>query len=62
MTMQLKKYSTLFTMNNNRIEYTLGFLFVKEENKFIIGYSENDSNTDYICIKKTEIDDMMITL
>ena len=49
-------------MNNNRIEYTLGFLFVKEENKFIIGYSENDSNTDYICIKKTEIDDMMITL
>ena len=49
-------------MQNNRIEYTLGFLFIKEENKFIIGYSKNDSNTDYICIKRNELDDMMIKL
>ena len=61
-TLQLKKYSNLFTMQNNRIEYTLGFLFIKEENKFIIGYSKNDSNTDYICIKRSELDDMMIKL
>lgn len=58
-TMELKRYTQLCSFNKNRIEYTLGFEYLEKEDKFLIGYSNHDSTPDYICIKKSIIEELM---
>jgi len=55
-TLQVKKYSTLFTFEKQPVEYTLGFVYNTDDNAFLIGYSVMDKETKYINIGRNEID------
>jgi tetratricopeptide (TPR) repeat protein len=59
-TFALKKYSPLFTFEKQKVEYSLGFIYLPTANNFIIGYSKMDKETDYLKISKHAIDNMMI--
>tara|TARA_B100000282_G_C31737143_1_gene494090 strand:+ start:144 stop:2228 length:2085 start_codon:yes stop_codon:yes gene_type:complete len=58
-TFKVKKYSSFFTFDKNRIEYSLGFVYFEKEDKFLIGYSKNDSEPDYMFIKKSDVEPFM---
>lgn len=66
-TFTLKKYTPWFTFEKNPVEYSLGFAFLPSsaaaatDPEILIGYSTMDSATKYRAIKKSTIDDMMIT-
>jgi tetratricopeptide (TPR) repeat protein len=57
-TFRLKKYTPLFTFEKNKVEYTLGFVYM--DNRFLIGYSVFDKETKYMMISKHIFDDMCI--
>lgn len=55
-TYKIKRHSVPFTFEKKNIEYTLGFIFNKNTNSFIIGYSTMDRTTNYMEISKGDID------
>lgn len=57
-TYAVKRWTRLFKIDHrdNYIEYVLGFIYLPEENTFLIGYSVNDASTQY---KKIQISDFM---
>ena len=57
---QVIKYSQLFTFDNAPVEYSLGFIHMKKDDKFLIGYSANDNKTRFMLINKAAIDEMFI--
>ena len=57
-TYRVKKYTDLFTFGGIRIEYTLGFVFIKDQ--ILIGYSSMDRETKITSIPKSTVDNMMI--
>ena len=59
-TFQLKRYTPYFTMQKEKVEYTLGFIYQKETKQFLIGYSILDRTTEYKSFKKSVFDEMMI--
>ena len=59
-TMELKKYTRLFTFEKEKVEYTLGFVYFEERNQFLIGYSVLDSKTKYMMISKENIDKLFL--
>jgi tetratricopeptide (TPR) repeat protein len=48
---ELKRFSDLFTFSKEKVEYTLGFDKLNE-NQFLIGYSIMDKKTEYIVTDK----------
>lgn len=61
-TLQLKKYTPLFTFQKEKVEYTLGFVYFKDTNRFLIGYSIMDKETKYAMIGKHIFDNMMLVV
>jgi len=59
-TLALKKYTTLWTFNKEKVEYTLGMVFFPEYQRFLIGYSVMDRETKYMMVSKHIFDDRMI--
>ena len=59
-TYKIKRYSVPFTFEKKNIEYTLGFIFNKNTNSIIIGYSTMDRTTNYIEILKSKIDELFV--
>lgn len=57
---QVIKYSHLFTFDNEHVEYSLGFIHMKKDDKFLIGYSTNDNKTKFMLLNKAAIDEMFI--
>ena len=55
-TYELIRYSNMFSFEKEKIEYTLGFVYLEQENRFLIGYSTNDCTTKYIVIDKKKIE------
>jgi tetratricopeptide (TPR) repeat protein len=60
-TFEPAKYSELFTFENEPVEYSLGFIYRKEDNKIWIGYSTNDNSSKYMLLDKARVDEMWIT-
>ena len=58
-TFSVKRCSRMFTFNKQRVEYSLGFVYFEKEKKFLLGFSEHDSNHDYYFIEKNTIEGMM---
>jgi len=58
-TYELKNYSVPFSFEKNKIEYTLGFVYLEQDNQFLIGYSTNDSTTNYMAVSKTYIETLL---
>jgi len=62
-TYAVKKYTTPFTIDKEKVEYTLGFVYLEKQESFFIGYSKMDCETEYITIPKSVIDNMcLVTL
>ena len=59
-TMTIKRYSRLCTFSANKVEYTLGFDYVTDKKQFIVGYSKNDSDTDFYTIARENVEQLMI--
>ena len=57
-TFELKRFSDLFTFSREKVEYTLGFDKLNE-NQFLIGYSIMDKKTEYIVTDKTYLSNTM---
>jgi hypothetical protein len=52
-TLQIKRYTPLFTFEKECVEYTLGFApFNENKEQFIIGYSRMDRSTEYKVVDK----------
>jgi hypothetical protein len=58
-TFEVKKYSRLFTFEKQPVEYTLGFVYFKEKNTFLIGYSIMDRETKFMQVSKKHIDSIL---
>jgi hypothetical protein len=56
----VKKYTPFFTFEKEKVEYTLGFSYLKMENELLVGYSVYDKSTKYAVFDKKYFDDMMI--
>ena len=59
-TMRLKRYTRLFTFEKKSVEYTLGFVYIPETRRLLIGYSILDRETKYIMVGRDTIDNMMV--
>jgi tetratricopeptide (TPR) repeat protein len=55
-TMEVKRYSKLFTFEKRKVEYTLGFVYFEKEKQFLVGYSLMDSETKYMMIGKDKVE------
>jgi tetratricopeptide (TPR) repeat protein len=60
-TYKLKCYTRLFTMEGEKVEYTTGFVYLKNLKQFLIGYSIMDKTTKWVCLDKSLFDSYMIT-
>lgn len=52
-TYEVKMVSDLFKMSESKIEYVIGLSYIKDSDKFLIGYSTMDRTTDYVMIEKS---------
>lgn len=59
-TYAVKRYTPYFTFQKEKVEYTLGFVYLSQEKGFLIGYSVMDRETKYMKIGKTVFENMMI--
>lgn len=59
-TYELKRYTSFFTFEGEKVEYTLGFSYLESSDSLLIGYSVYDKSSKYINIKRTQFEDMMI--
>jgi hypothetical protein len=61
-TYQLKRYTPLWTFSGKTVEYTLGFVYNRVADHFLIGYSVFDRETHYIQVPKCTFDDQFIII
>jgi tetratricopeptide (TPR) repeat protein len=55
----LKRYSRLFRFEKDqKVEYTLGFVWFSESNRFLIGYSLMDRETKYVMLPRHIFDEL----
>jgi tetratricopeptide (TPR) repeat protein len=55
-TFELKRYSRLFTFDGAKVEYTLGFVYIKSSDSLLIGYSTMDRTTKYLEINVNNVE------
>lgn len=53
------RYTDLFSFEKVNIEYSLGFIYQKESNNFIIGYSTMDRTTNFVCVSRQYVESIM---
>ena len=58
-TYEVRRWTPFFTFEGEKVEYTLGFVYRREGNQFLIGYSKMDNSTHYLAVKKSVIEGMM---
>jgi hypothetical protein len=59
-TYAVKKYTTMSTFEGEKVEYTLGFVYLPAEDAFLVGYSKMDRETAYMTIPRAAIDKMCL--
>lgn len=52
-TYEIKRVSDVFKMSESKIEYVLGLAYLRDTDKFLIGYSTMDRTTEYIMLEKS---------
>jgi len=55
-----KRYTPWFTFEKKKVEYSLGFVYMKDLDSLLIGYSLMDCETKYMTVDRSEIYDTMI--
>ena len=61
-TLKVKKFSPFFTFEKQKVEYTLGFVYMEEDDTLLIGYSLLDRETKYTTCKKGIIEKDFLTI
>jgi hypothetical protein len=59
-TMELKRYSRIFTFEKEKVEYTLGFVYMEQSQELLIGYSLLDRETKYMSIHREKVEGLFI--
>jgi tetratricopeptide (TPR) repeat protein len=54
------RYTSLFTFEGAKVEYTLGFVYLEKSDELLIGYSLYDKCAKYMSIERENIEKMMI--
>jgi len=57
-TCQLRRFSRFFTFEGEKVEYTLGFIYMEESQLFRIGYSKMDRTTQFMEISKSDLENL----
>jgi tetratricopeptide (TPR) repeat protein len=57
-TMKLRRYSRIFTFDKEKVEYTLGFIYIENTQELLIGYSLMDRETKYINIPISKVEEL----
>jgi tetratricopeptide (TPR) repeat protein len=57
-TLELKRFSNLFTFSKERVEYTLGFIQINPR-EFLVGYSLMDKKTEFMIVQKTYLESIV---
>lgn len=57
-TMELKRYSRIFTFEKEKVEYTLGFVYLEENKELLIGYSLMDRETKYMSVGRDKVEEL----
>jgi len=60
-TYELKRYTPYFTFEGEKVEYTLGFVYLENTDTLLIGYSIYDKTTKYMNIDRSYFEQMMIS-
>jgi len=60
--MNVKKYTKMFTFEKEKVEYCLGFSYHETNNEFLFGYSKMDKETHYLTVHKSFFDERTIYL
>jgi glycosyltransferase involved in cell wall biosynthesis len=55
-TLELKRYTRLFTFDKEKVEYSLGFVFFRPTNRFLLGFSRLDRTTEFMYVSKSAIE------
>jgi glycosyltransferase involved in cell wall biosynthesis len=56
----LKRWTPFFTFEGEKVEYTLGFVYLEESDQLLIGYSVYDRSCKYIQMSRSYFEDQMI--
>jgi hypothetical protein len=59
-TMELKRYSRIFTFEKEKVEYTLGFIYFEEKKELLIGYSLMDRCTKYMNLPIHKVEELFL--
>ena len=54
------RYTTLFTFEGDKVEYTLGFVYQEEQDQFLIGYSKMDRSTHYLAVQRSVVESLLV--
>jgi hypothetical protein len=56
----LKRWTPFFTFEGEKVEYTLGFVYLEESDHLLIGYSVYDCSCKYIQVNREYFENQMI--
>jgi len=59
-TYTLKKYTPFFTFEGEKVEYTLGFLYMEVNDSLLIGYSKYDNTAKYMTVPRSVFENRFI--
>ena len=59
-TSHVKRYTTFFTFEGAKVEYTLGFVYLENTDELLIGYSLYDKCAKYMLMGRKTIENMMV--
>ena len=59
-TFQVRRYTRLFTFEQQPVEYALGFLYEPSTDEFLLGYSVMDRRTEYRVVPRSTLVDLCI--
>jgi len=62
MTYAVRRYTSFFTFEGAKVEYTLGFAYLEGTDQILIGYSLYDKCAKYMMVTREEIENRMISL
>jgi tetratricopeptide (TPR) repeat protein len=57
-TMEIKRYSRIFTFEKEKVEYTLGFVHLEDKKELLIGYSLMDRETKYMNVPINKVEEL----
>jgi hypothetical protein len=55
----ITRWSRLFTLEREKVEYVLGFV-KSSDTEFLLGYSKMDRTSEFKCVEQKELEELFI--